>query len=423
MDLAAVQRMLDTERERVRAATPMSARLFERASRSLARGVSSDFQFRSPYPIYLERGSGSNVWDVDGNCYLDFHAGAGSLIVGHANPVLNDAMAASLATGTSFAAASEHSVPVAEALSARFGLPLWRFTSSGTEAVMGAVRLARAATSRDRVLRIVRSYNGHADVVLAGEQHAPPGIPASVDALTSTVAFNDVAALVRALASHEFACLVVELPLCSPHVIRPTEEYLEALRTLPGETETALILDDVKTGLTLGHGGAPATYDLRPDLIALAKSLTGGLPCGAIGGQEWIMSRLGDDGVAIYGTLNGNPLAMTAADTILNTLMTQAVHDRIAAVNSDFARRLGGVIADAGLPLSVVTEGGKGGMQPTGAAAPGFTELLWTWFLNHGAYLAPDPDLRWTITAAHTPDDIDLVCEILAEFAEEGACS
>jgi glutamate-1-semialdehyde 2,1-aminomutase len=420
MDPAELQRMLDIERDGVRAATPRSALLFDRASRSLARGVSSDFQFRPPYPIYLARGSGSNVWDVDGNCYVDFHAGAGSLIVGHANPILNDAMAASLSIGTSFAAASEHAVPVAEALAARFGPPLWRFTSSGTEAVMGAVRLARAATSRDRVLRIVHSYNGHADVLLAGETDAPPGIPLSVEALTSTVAFNDVAALEGALGSREFACVVVELPLCTPHVIRPTEVYLEALRALPGQTGTALILDDVKTGLTLGRGGSPAAYDVRPDLIALAKSLTGGLPCGAIGGQEWIMSRLGNDGVAVYGTLNGNPLAMTAAHTILNTLMTNAVHDQIAELNRDFGRRVGSLIAETGLPLTVVTEGGKGGMLPTGDAPAGFTELLWTWVLNHGAYLAPDPDLRWTITAAHKRDDVDLVCEILAGFAAEG---
>ena len=428
--------LLAAERVSLEGRTRHSATLYRECRRRLPRGVNSEFQFREPYPIYIARGRGSTIVDADANSYIDFHAGAGALLGGHANPVLLQAIAASLADGTCFAAASGHSLPVAEALAERYGLPLWRFTNSGTEAVMAGIRVARAVTRRDLVLRMRASYNGHADSMLvglgraaadAGASPAEPGVPAAVAELTLTVPFNDLEALQQVMGRHgqELACIIVELPLCTPQMEEPDPAYLTALRDLSRRYGTVLLVDDVKTGLALGHGGSLATYRVEADLVALAKGVAGGVAFGALGGAGWLMGRLGQDGPGVYGTLNGNPLSMAAADAMLRQVLTPEAHDAISALNAGVGKRLREIFASSGCGCTVVTVGGKGRHQPrrdarrSGHAADDvFTELVWTFALNRGVYLAPAPDLRWTLTVAHSDRDVEALASVVADVHE-----
>jgi glutamate-1-semialdehyde 2,1-aminomutase len=463
--------LLAAERASLLGRTRRSEALYQESRRRLPQGVNSEFQFRPPYPIYIARGQGSRIVDADGNSYIDFHAGAGALLGGHANPVLLKAIDASLGDGTCFAAASGHSLPVAEALAERYGLPLWRFTNSGTEAVMAGVRLARAVTGRDLVLRMAASYNGHADSLLVGmrpaedpgpegaglgpaerpepadrtapterpepadrtvsTERAEPGVPAAVAELTLTVPFNDVAALddVMRRRGTQLACIVVELPLCTPRMEEPVPGFLAALRNLSRRHGTVLLVDDVKTGLALGRGGSLATYQIEADLIALAKGIAGGVPCGALGGPEWLMGRLGPEGPGIYGTLNGNPLSMAAASAMLQQVLTPEAHEAVAARNAALGERLREIFSGRGCGCTAVTVGGKGGINLAGtgradrqavpgADADGVTELMWTFALNRGVYLAPAPDLRWTLTTAHSDNDAQALADVIANVHE-----
>jgi glutamate-1-semialdehyde 2,1-aminomutase len=428
--------LLAAEQARLEGRTHRSSAMYRECRQRLPRGVNSEFQFREPYPIYIARGHGSTIVDADANSYIDFHVGAGALLGGHANPVLLQAITASMADGTCFAAASGHSLPVAEALAERYGLPLWRFTNSGTEAVMAGIRVARAVTRRDLVLRMRASYNGHADSMLvglglagadAGGSLAEPGVPAAVAELTLTAPFNDLEALHQIMSRHgaELACIVVELPLCTPQMEEPDPAYLSELRELSRRYGTALLVDDVKTGLALGHGGSLATYQVEADLVALAKGVAGGVAFGALGGADWLMGRLGQGGPGIYGTLNGNPLSMAAADAMLRQVLTPEAHDAISALNAGLGKRLGEIFASSGCGCTVVAVGGKGGINLAATAAGHgnaandvFTELVWTFALNRGVYLAPAPDLRWTLTAAHGDRDVEALASAVADVHE-----
>jgi glutamate-1-semialdehyde 2,1-aminomutase len=433
-----VAELLAAERVSLHGKTRQSAADYLENRRRLPRGVNSEFQFRPPYPIYIMRGHGSTIVDADGNSYTDFHSGAGALLGGHANPVLLRAITQSLDGGTCFAAASGHSLPVAEALTERYGLPLWRFTNSGTEAVMAGIRVARAVTRRDLVLRMTASYNGHADSMLVGlrrpastgsasvGQAAEPGVPAAVAELTLTVPFNDLDALHDVVRRRglEMACIVVELPLCTPQMEEPDPAYLAALRGLSKSHGIVLLVDDVKTGLALGYGGSLAAYRLEADLVALAKGVAGGVPIGALGGADWVMRQLGQDGPGIYGTLNGNPLSMAAAQAMLRHVLTPEAHDAIGALNARLGERLREIFTASGCGCTAVTVGGKGGInisahgeaQHGPASEDALTELLWTFALNRGVFLAPAPDLRWTVTTAHTERDVQALGGLVADL-------
>lgn len=418
--------LLAAERARLQERTGGSAAMYRENCRRLPQGVNSEFQFRSPYPIYITRGHGSAITDADGNTYVDFHSGAGSLLGGHANPILLQAIASSLGDGTCFAAASGHSLPVADALAERYGLPLWRFVNSGTEAVMAGIRVARAVTRRDVVVRIRASYNGHADSLLVGFQQTEPGVPAPVAGLTLTVPFNDCDALTTLMRQRgaEIACIAVELPMCTPRMEEPVSDYLAALRGLSRRYGTVLLVDDVKTGLALGHGGSLAVYRLDADLVALAKGIAGGVPIGALGGADWVMGRVGrGGGPGIYGTLNGNPLAMAAARAMLGEILTPEAHEGINALNATLGGRLREIYSASGCGCTIVTVGGKGGISLTdvgedrpSAGTAAITELMWTFALNRGVYLAPAPDLRWTLTTAHTKRDVEMLCDAVSEL-------
>ena len=276
LDRTKIAELTEREQRRLDEATPASRAMFERARNALAGGVASAYQEREPWPIYLERGSGSKVWDVDGTERIDFHNGFGSMPQGHAHPAITRAVTERMELGTHFAAPTEDAVVVAEELQRRWGIPRWRFVNSGSEATMDAIRIARAKTGRETIVKIFGSYHGHHDYVMVSigvpyhrignreSYESLPyggGIPQSVAELTIPVPFNDAGAMERRIETlfeegRPPACVIMEPAMMNLGVILPEPGYLEAVRELTKRLGVLLIFDEVKTGLCIAAGGA-----------------------------------------------------------------------------------------------------------------------------------------------------------------------
>src|SRR4051812_25600578 len=280
-----------TERQRVihRERTAGSGRMFERAREVMPGGVPSQFQAGDPWPVYIERGQGARVWDVDGNEYLDFHNGFGVMCVGHANPVIAAAVKAQMDAGTHFAAPTEGSITVAAELRRRWGLPHWRFTNSGTESTMDAIHLARAASGQDVMIKIEGTYHGHHDAVmvsvkppaeLMGDRAHPAsvayglGYPEAMVELTRVVPFNDADALerLRGELAGKVAGVIMDPAMMNVNIAPPGAGYLERVRELTRRHGVTLIFDEVKTGAAGAAGGGPALLRLKPPRVWPAEA-------------------------------------------------------------------------------------------------------------------------------------------------------
>src|ERR1700693_1454912 len=309
------------EEEKFRLARPRSRQLWTEAREVMPRGVPSSFQDAAPQPIFMERGKGSRVWDVDGNEYVDFHNGFGVMVVGHAHPLIVKAVSERIARCSHFAQPRPDAAVVARSLARRFGQPQWRFSNSGTESTNDAVRLARAFTGRERLLKIEDSYHGHHDSLmvsvrptpkLMGPADAPAsvpqseGIPRAVVDLVTIVPFNNLKALEGAFSRHpgEVAALIVEPAMMNVGIALPDTGYLAAAKEIVHRHGALLIFDEVQTGVTIAPGGASERFGVKPDIIALAKAIGGGLPCGAVGGRQDVMAVIEDKRVAQMGTFN-----------------------------------------------------------------------------------------------------------------------
>src|SRR6059058_1699236 len=348
LDRERIRELTERENARLNERTPRSGEMYRRADQVLAGGVASSYQLREPWPIYLERGAGPRVWDVDGNEMLDFHNGFGSMVQGHAHPAIGRAVNERYGRGTHFAAPTEDAVVVGEELARRWGLPKWRYTNSGSESTMDAIRIARAYTSREPILKIFGSYHGHHDAVMvsigvAYDDIGPPehpaqlsygaGIPQATVDLTHAVHFNDAENMERLIAEVQPACVIMEAAMMNLGVVLPEPGYLEAVRSITRDAGVVLIFDEVKTGLTIAPGGATEKFGVTPDLITLAKSLGGGLPTGAIGGSEEIMRVVEDGTVYQLGTYNGNPLGMAAARANVLEVLTPDAYAHLDHLN------------------------------------------------------------------------------------------
>ena len=354
--------------------------MYARAQVHLSGGVASSYQLRDPWPIYLERGSGPRVWDVDGNEMWDFHNGFGSMVQGHAHPAIGAAIAERYSSGTHFAAPTEDAVVVGDELARRWGLPKWRFTNSGSESTMDAIRIARGATGRETIVKIFGSYHGHHDGVMVSigveydqigdhENLASlpygAGIPQAVVDLTIPVPFNDAGAMERRIErlteeGRKPACVIMEPAMMNLGVVLPEPGYLEAVRDITRRHGIVLIFDEVKTGLCIAAGGATERFGVTPDLVTLAKALGGGTPIGAIGGTEEAMAAVEDGSVYQVGTYNGNPLGMAATRANLLEVLTPEAYehlDRSTSGSWPAARR---VIRKHNLPGYSVGVGSKG---------------------------------------------------------------
>ena len=297
-DRTRIAELMEREQRRLDDRTDASRVYFERARASLAGGVASAYQQRDPWPIYLSHGLGSRVWDVDGNEMIDFHNGFGSMVQGHAHPAIVRATQARAELGTHFAAPTEDAIIVAEQLKARFGLPRWRFVNSGSEATMDAIRIARAATGRDTIIKIFGSYHGHHDYVMVSigvpydqigdrENYASlpygAGIPQSVADLTIAVPFNDAPAMERRIErlfeeGRPPACVIIEPAMMNLGVVLPEPGYLEAVRELTRRTASCSSSTRSRPASAIAAGGATERFGVTADIVTLAKALGGGLP-------------------------------------------------------------------------------------------------------------------------------------------------
>jgi glutamate-1-semialdehyde 2,1-aminomutase len=432
------------ETPKLLARTSASKGLFDRASKHMPMGVASSFQAGDPYPIYLARGSGSHVWDVDGSEYIDFHGGFGANVVGHGNPLIVEAIDRAARSGTHFAVTTEATVAFAEELCRRFHLDSLRFVNSGTEATMDAIRVARAATGRDVVAKIEGSYHGHHDTVMfsvvpgadaMGGRDAPvstpmsKGIPAEMAKWTVAVPFNDVPAAERLFADRgsELACLIMEPIMMNIGVVLPQPGYLEAIRDLCTKHGVVFIFDEVKSGATVAAGGAIERFGVQPDLACFAKAIGGGTPTAAFGGRADVMDVI-EHGAAQQGTFNGNPLVAAAGLAALTEVLTPDAYARLSELGTRLAEGCSKAIAEHGIPAHTVDLGAKGCISYRTEPLQNYRDFLDTrtelyeasfpWVLNRGVFMTPGDEEQWTISVQHTEADIDAYVEAFGTFCQ-----
>jgi glutamate-1-semialdehyde 2,1-aminomutase len=441
------KQLLDQEIARYEERTPASKALYERAIKSMPMGVASTFQAGDPYPIYLKEGRGSHITDVDGHDYVDYHNGFGTMVVGHAHPKVTEAIEKAARTGTHFAATTEAAVKVAEELKRRFNMDKVRFTNSGTEATMGAIRNARAASGKDVLLKIEGSYHGHHDAVMfsivptmdsSGPNERPwsvpfsTGIPEYAKDYTMVVPFNDVDALSQILDEHgdRIGAMIMEPVMMNIGTIMPLPGYLEKVRELCTKHNVVLIFDEVKTGATIAPGGATEMFGVQPDLICFAKAIGGGTPIGAYGGNAEIMDEI-ERGVAAMGTFNGNPLSMEAALVTLTEIMTPDAYKYLAEIGTRLAQGHQKALDSHGFQAVVIDLGCKGGVtfrdrpleryRDFQEVDDSIFEAYWYWMVARGIFQTPGKEEQWTISVQHTEADIDAAIDVFSGYCEKVA--
>jgi len=385
-------------------------------------------------PFVVARGSGARIWDVDGNEYIDYVLSWGPLVLGHAPAVVLEALGRTMRDGTSFGIPTELEVLLGEAVRERMPhVEMMRFVSSGTEATMSAVRLARAATRRDAILKFDGCYHGHADsfLVRAGSGVATlglpnsPGVPDALAALTLTVAFNDLDAVRELFAARgeEIAAVIVEPVVGNAGLILPDAGFLRGLREITAAHGALLIFDEVMTGFRVAFGGAAARYDVVPDLTTLGKVIGGGLPVAAYGGRRDLMESVAPSGpVYQAGTLSGNPLAMAGGLATLGAL-TPAVQQGMEERTARLTRGLAEIALRRGVPMTVAHAGTMWGFFFRAEPVRSFTDAktadvarfrrFFHAALERGVYLAPSAFEAAFMSAAHGDAEIGLTLERL----------
>ena len=391
-------------------------------------------------PVVAARGEGARIWDADGREYIDFVLSWGPLVLGHASPIVLDALENAMQKGTSFGMPTELEVQLAELIRLRMPhLEMMRFVSTGTEATMSALRLARAFTGRDAILKFEGCYHGHADsfLVRAGSGVATlglpdsPGVPAALAALTLTAPFNDLDTAAGILGSSKkgVAAIIVEPIVGNSGFIPPDPGFLDGLRRLADESGALLIFDEVMTGFRIAPGGARERFGVTADITTLGKVIGGGLPAAAYGGRREIMERVAPSGpVYQAGTLSGNPLAMAAGLATLSAL-TPALHSIIERRTTALVEGLQKIAGELRIPLAAGSAGSMWGFFFTEKPVRNFSDakssdvnLFRRFFhaaLDRGVYLAPSPFEACFMSAAHGDAEVASALEKMREAMEQ----
>jgi glutamate-1-semialdehyde 2,1-aminomutase len=421
-----------------------SEELFRKAIELMPGGVNSPvraFRAVGGTPVFIASGHGAHVKDVDGNDYLDFVLSWGPLILGHCHPEVMKALAAVLQTGTSYGASTPGEVALAEEITKAFpSIERVRLVNSGTEAILSAVRLARAATKRDKILKFEGCYHGHSDSLLvkAGSGVATlglpdsPGVPQALAELTITIPFNDFEALEGAFLAHrgQLAAALIEPVVGNMGVVLARPGFLKRLRALTEQQGTVLIIDEVITGFRVAYGGAQELYGIRADLTTLGKVIGGGLPVGAYGGRAALMDLVAPSGpVYQAGTLSGNPLAVAAGAKTLEVLRRPGTYERLETLGKRLAEGLVEQAKQAGVPFTVNRIGSMltvffnpGAVTDYGSAKKSDAAMFARFFgllLNRGVYFPPSQFETIFLSTAHSEDDVDRAIRLAGECLRE----
>ena len=424
----------------------LSQRLFERALVRIPGGVNSPVRAWRAVggdPVFIQRAKGSHVWDADGRMYVDYVGSWGPMILGHAHPKVLTAIHDVMRDGTSFGAPTAREVEMADVLATAIpSIEMVRLVSSGTEAAMTAIRVARGFTGRSKILKFSGCYHGHADALLvrAGSGAATFGVPDSAGvpeafaSQTLVAEFNDLTQVEAYLRAEgpQIAAVIVEPVVGNMGVIPPEPGFLSGLREVTRTSGTLLIFDEVITGFRLGYGGVQSRFGVDPDITCLGKIVGGGLPLAAFGGRRSIMEQLAPLGpVYQAGTLSGNPLAVAAGLQTLALLSNPGTYERLDAISAQLEAGLREALSPVRVPTCLTRVGsmwtlffGVHDVRNAEAARRSDTEMFARWFrgmLQRGVYLPPSQFEAAFVSLAHTEDDIDATVraarEVLAELA------
>ena len=419
--------------------------LFEQSQQFIPGGVNSPVRaFRSVggTPIFFKQGKGSRLWDEDGKEYIDYIGSWGPMILGHAHPEVIAAVQKTAENSLSFGAPTARELEMAELINHLVpSMEQVRLVSSGTEATMSAIRLARGFTNRQKIVKFEGCYHGHADALLvkAGSglltfgTPSSAGVPAEVAAHTLTLPYNDIPSLQQLFREigQDIACVIVEPVAGNMNLITPAAGFLQTLRALCSEHGAVLIFDEVMTGFRVAKGGAQALYGVNPDLTTLGKVIGGGLPVGAFGGRKDIMQCLAPLGpVYQAGTLSGNPVAVAAGLATLNLIQQTGFHERLAATTKSLTDGLSAIAREAGVAFSAQAVGGMFGIYFSAEVPNSFDDVMQSdrdafnrffhAMLDDGIYLAPSAFEAGFVSAAHSEQDIEQTLSAARKYFQSG---
>jgi glutamate-1-semialdehyde 2,1-aminomutase len=438
--------MLRKEEVTFRKRTRASAARYREARKRTPWGVHSNYRLVDPYPVYVKKASGSRIWDADANEYIDFQMAFGALVSGHSHPELVRAVGEQIKRGTIYGFEWEGTAKLANLICRRFGLNRVKFSTTGLEATMHAVRLARAYTSREKILKFEGCYHGSHDALLvgvkpskdkAGSASAPNQVPASLgipdEVIRNTLVapFNELEA-VRSIVERngdELAGIILEPIPMNMGFVPPKKGFLSGLLRLCREHGMVLIFDEVKTCGKF-YNGAAGVFGVQPDLMVLGKAIAGGYPLSVLGGRAEIMEAIVPGKVAHAGTFNSNPVCMTAGIVTLTKVLTANAMDHAASLGETLARGYRDIIGDTGLEARVQWKGLSGTVHFTDGEVANWRDFLrcnigrwWAYYimmLNRGIIpMATGPDEQWTVSVQHTKEDISRHLEVFEEVAKQ----
>jgi glutamate-1-semialdehyde 2,1-aminomutase len=416
--------------------TSKSRELYHETKEHVPAGVGSTYREWHPHPLYIDHAEGTHFYDVDGNAYLDFGLNNGAGMSGHAHPAITEAISDQAEKGTLYTKPSKLLSEAAQEMKKRWDcMDKVRFTNSGTESTMHAIRVARAAAGKDKLLKIEGSYHGCHDYVLMNKSVDPVkmgyeknpktvveshGVPEAVEDTVEIAPWNDLDAVENVIRENlnEIGALIVEPIVMNIGMTQPYGEFLQGLRELCDEYGIVYVFDEVKTGVKVAPGGAAEVYDVEPDLVAAAKSIGGNVPVGAFGGKEWVMDHI-EEGAAHYGTYNANPLALRAVITQLRDVLTEDAYDHVDALGERLVAGYEDVMEDAGIVGHVEHVNSQGIVAFTDETIRNyrdfhreipaeFHENYWFAMLNQGVMPHPhDSSQQWTISVQHDEEDVE----------------
>ena len=424
--------------------TPASKQAHTRALDRIPLGVASNYRAYDPYPLFVREGKAGRLWDLDGNEYVDFNLSFGALMAGHSHPAVVRAVESRLRGGTAYGMPHEMEWALADEICKRYPVEMVRFGSTGTEATMHAVRLARAAAGRDLLVKFEGGYHGLHDSALVSvkphdgfgsidEPRPVPGgagIPASHVANTLVATFNDLASVERLFAKHpgRIAAVILEPIMMNVGMCLPEDGFLQGLREITRRHGALLIFDEVKTGAKLAWGGACEYYGVKPDIVCLAKSIGGGLPLSAFGATRDVMEQISKHKVFHGGTYNTNPISMAAGLATFREVLTRDAYAHVDRLNRKLISAYQNVLDDTGLKAYVTGAGANGVLMFSAKVVRNYRDWLevdtdlWRqyWFAMVNRGVLPQPywwDEQWTISVQHTEADIDRHIAAFTEVA------